>query len=290
MKKLTYLVALVLLFGFSRDGMSQGVIYELETTYHSEAGKRVETAQLTVLSPHLLMMEILSGKRAQGGEKDEMIFRGDRREVVVVDHSNKAYMVMDEAAVNAMGEKLGEVKQQMQNIQIPKEALARLPEAERKRLEALMKQQMGEPGNQAGVKRPAQEYRKTGERATREGYPCVRYDMFREGVKVQEMWVTDADNVEGGKDVRVVFKEMADFYKGLMDAFSDMMGGGLFGEGNDPLGGFAELDGFPVVTRDFEDGSLESETVLRSARRQMLDPDAFEPPSGYKRQEMFPGK
>ena len=51
-----------------------------------------------------------------------------------------------------------------------------------------------------------------------------------------------------------------------------------------------EMGGFPVVTRDFtDDGSLESESSLHSARRQTLDPDAFEPPSGYKRQEMFKG-
>lgn len=52
-----------------------------------------------------------------------------------------------------------------------------------------------------------------------------------------------------------------------------------------------ELGGFPVVTRDFaDDGSLEGETALRSARRQTIDPDAFEPPSGYRRQEMFGGR
>ena len=49
--------------------------------------------------------------------------------------------------------------------------------------------------------------------------------------------------------------------------------------------------GFPVVTRELgDDDSLEGESILRSARRQTLDPDAFEPPSGYKRREMFGGR
>ena len=49
-----------------------------------------------------------------------------------------------------------------------------------------------------------------------------------------------------------------------------------------------ELGGFPVVTREFaDDGSLQQETALRSAKRQTIDPDTFEPPSGYKQQEMF---
>ncbi len=51
-----------------------------------------------------------------------------------------------------------------------------------------------------------------------------------------------------------------------------------------------ELGGFPVVTREFDDydGSLEGETALRSARRQTLDPDAFEPPKGYRLRSMGP--
>ena len=47
----------------------------------------------------------------------------------------------------------------------------------------------------------------------------------------------------------------------------------------------------PVLMVDDEPQALNSfETVLRSARRQNIDPNAFDPPSGYKRQEMFGGR
>ncbi len=49
-----------------------------------------------------------------------------------------------------------------------------------------------------------------------------------------------------------------------------------------------EIDGFPVVTRNFAGGELESESTLRSAEERDLDPDAFEPPKGYRLRSMGP--
>ena len=51
---------------------------------------------------------------------------------------------------------------------------------------------------------------------------------------------------------------------------------------------FTRLDGFPVVTRSFEGGELDSETVLESVTERDLDPDAFEPPKGYRLRTMGP--
>ena len=55
-----------------------------------------------------------------------------------------------------------------------------------------------------------------------------------------------------------------------------------------PIRSFEKVDGYPVVTRDFEGGELESETVLRSVTERDLDPDAFEPPKGYRLRTMGP--
>ena len=75
------------------------------------------------------------------------------------------------------------------------------------------------------------------------------------------------------------FEDMADFPREMMDAISSIGGPGA-----------AAIDD-SIITRDFkEDGSLKGETALRSAKRQIIDPDAFESPSGYKRQKMFGDK
>lgn len=145
------------------------------------------------------------------------------------------------------------------------------------------------PQAQAAPERPKSEFRKTSERATHNGYPCVKYDVLREGRKTCELWVTDWTNLEGGADVVEVFEEMSDFFQQMLDSIPN------FGEHDSADQPFfdhmRDLGGFPVVTREFdENGDLESEATLKSAVRKTLDPDAFEPPSGYKRQEMFRGR
>ena len=79
---------------------------------------------------------------------------------------------------------------------------------------------------------------------------------------------------------------MAEFSKELTSAFES----GPFGSqaGETPFEHMNEIDGFPVVTRNFAGGELESESTLRSAEERDLDPDAFEPPKGYRLRSMGP--
>jgi hypothetical protein len=115
----------------------------------------------------------------------------------------------------------------------------------------------------------------------------VKYEVFRDGRKTREMWVTDWKNVEAGSESAAVFEDMASFFHEMMENLPDFGGGGP-GPDDNVFEHMKELGGFPVVTREFaEDGSLEGESVLRSALRRTIDPDEFEPPAGYKRQEMF---
>ncbi len=280
------------LLNFSVNPLNPGVVFQVETTYHSGSAPRFETAEMSV-EGEMLKMEILPGSEADAGVvKDEVIFRGDRREMVVVDHESKSYTVMDEDAFEELAKQLEKTRQHVMDMKIPKDVLDKMPEESRKKIEAMMKQQQmaadqGAKQNQPGSSRNT--YHKTNSHANKEGYPCVKFDVLRDEEKVRELWVTDWNNVPGGDEAEEAFKELEAFFKDLMDKFDKLMGGGnVFGDGNDPFSGFTEVDGFPIVTKDFEDGDLQSESVLKSARRQRLDPDAFEPPSGYKRMSMGP--
>ncbi len=53
-----------------------------------------------------------------------------------------------------------------------------------------------------------------------------------------------------------------------------------------PLADLDELPGFPVSTKDFNNGKLTSENVLKSVSDQDIDPEAFAPPKGYTAHEM----
>ena len=103
-----------------------------------------------------LKMGIAPGSQ---GDRGEMIFRGDRREMVVVDHETGSYHVMDQATMNRIAGQVAGVVSQMQ------EALKNVPEDKRAMIEQMMKQKMP----QEAPKRAAAELKKTGERGTRNG-------------------------------------------------------------------------------------------------------------------------
>lgn len=283
------MLALVLGFAVLTTPLVAGVVFQVETTYHS-GSPGVESSEMSVEKPNL-KMEIQprrNGSSGEDGGKGDAIFRGDRRQMVVVDHRDKVYMVIDEDFVaNVAGPAQDQISQAMKQLE---EQMEGLDPKQREMMEKMLKGRMpgGAPGDAPA--RPTTEFHKSSETAVHRGYPTVRWDGLRGGEKFVEMWVTDWGNVKGGQDVADTFREMASFYGDLMDSFEDMMGGagGFFGDGGDPMGAYTKIDGFPVITRSFEGGELESETVLESVTERDLDPDAFEPPKGYRLRTMGP--
>ena len=80
-----------------------GVVYEIEVTDHEQSPPKTKSIQAAVEGRHLKMGIASKGKGKQG----EMIFRGDRREMVVVDHENGTYHLMDEATIGQVAGQLG---------------------------------------------------------------------------------------------------------------------------------------------------------------------------------------
>ena len=87
--------------------------------------------------------------------------------------------------------------------------------------------------------------------------------------------------IDGGDEAQNAFR--------LLAAFLAKLTPGMTGGATD----FLEEGNFDVGFPDYlatygEDGDLDDESWLRRTRRQRIDPDAFEPPSGYKRMSMGP--
>jgi hypothetical protein len=155
---------------------------------------------------------------------------------------------------------------------------------EREMMEKMLKDKMP-PGAALGTERPKPEYRKTETKETKNGYPCVKYDVYTGKEKTQELWVTEWKNIKGSDELMSVFKDMAGFYTEMMKSL-EKMAGGMINADRNPMEDFANIDGFPVVTRDFQGGELRSETVLKSVSEQDLDPGEFDAPKGYKLRTM----
>lgn len=270
-----------ILIAFACSPLFAGVVFQVETTYHSGSARGPESAQMSVEGVNIKMEISPRGDSSAGTVKDEVVFRGDRRQMVVVDHNEKSYMVVDNATVERIGGQVQGMQGQMEAAM--KDAMKRLEQLDPKEreMEKMLKERM--PGGAAaipgGSARSPSEYRKTSERASKQGYPCVRYDVFRDGEKVRELWVTDWDNVQGGVETLNAFKEMKSFYDELMGSFAGMTDGFLdLDPADNVIESYFKVAGFPVVSRSFEGGELESETVLESATERDLDSDAFEPP------------
>lgn len=255
--------------------LSAGVVFEIETKDHEQGG-RVYSTEVMVQGKNIKVGIAPSEK---GGEDRDMIFRGgaDPREMIVVNHADASYSTMDKEAIDAIAGQVSGAMLQMEK------ALENVSEDKRAMVEQMMKQRM--PGQKPQVSKSVLE--NTGVKETRHGYPCVKYIVRQDGEIVRVLWVTDWSNIDGAKGVGGAFEEMADFFTELLDSMPRFGSQQSFGDTT--WEHMKELGGFPVVTRELaEDGLLESETILRSARRQTLDPDAFEPPSGYKRMSMGP--
>ena len=274
-KNLLMLVWLVLLV----TPAFAGVVFEVETKDHeSSTGPEVTHAYAEGKN---LKMEI-APSQGQSGAEDEVIYRGDRRQMIVVDSKNKTYMVLDAESARQIGAQTGGMADQLAIAREQlNERLSNMTDEQRRHLEQALGNPKGGAGGIFGSPRAASlEVRNTGERAEKNGYPCVRYDVLRGGEKIRELWVTDWNRIEGGKEAETAFKDMGKFFEEMMDS-------GFPGAGFEEFATFSQIDGFPVVTRSFEGGSLEDETTLRSASRRTLDPADFEPPAGYKRRSMF---
>ena len=229
-----------------------------------------------------------------GAGVDRMIFRGDRQQMLVIDDKKKSYMVLDQAMMDGIARQVDAATKQMQ------EAIAKLPadqQAMAKRLleqqQQQQQQQQPQVGERVDVARAeaaldaGEKVKRTGETGTREGYPCVKYEVFQDGEKVRELWVTEWSNVQGHAELEAAMKSMDEFGERLTASFGDS-----FGASGSAVGGagvsnwWHGIPGLPVVTTDFEKGVATDESVVRSVETSSIAASTFEAPEGYVQKKM----
>lgn len=186
------------------------------------------------------------------------------------------------AALDAVQEQM---REQMENM------LAQMPEAQRPIARQMLEKQFGLKPAQAPAAPAASpsimEITETGQIRIENGMEQHLIVISVGGKPVSEVWVTDPANVEGGQ---IMIDAMAD----LGDLFDELVGDAMVNRKGQDSGmdtfefarQLAILNRFPVETTDLEDGET---FTLRSAGERVLDPDAFEPPKGYRLRTMGGG-
>jgi hypothetical protein len=257
--------------------LMQGVVFEIEVTNHNQSAPNTETMKAQIQDGNLNMDVLPDAKTGRGA----FIFnrkKGKNGEMTLVDHDRKEYYVIDDAFIESMVGNINTSKNMME------EAMKGLTKEQRDMIAKAQKQSgnkiPGMPGMNTPLPTPVT--KNTGIRDNKEGYPCVKFETFLEGKKIRETWTTDYKNIDGGDEARNAFEGMNNFTERIKDNLGAMLGG------NSPYKEMNLVNGFPVITREFEGGALENESVLKKTYRRTIDPDAFEPPSGYKRRTMGP--
>lgn len=242
-----------------------GAVLEFETT-ETGASSASSTTRISARDGSSRIETTSGGEDAAG-----MIFDGERSAMIVLDHERREYSVLDEATMQQMATQVGSAMQQM------REALEDMPPEQRAMAEEMMKQRMPQLSEEEST------LEETGRTDSVNGFDCRWYEVSESGRKTTELCVTPWSEIDGGEEIAEPMRRMSAFFEEMARQFSEAAGTDVLGGQQELFEHMEELDGYPVLVRDFgADGGALSETRLTSAETADVDPALFEPPSGYR--------
>jgi len=249
MKKISVLVACI---GFAFSAFAQGLVWETKTT--GTVGEH--TSHLYAVPKK---MKVVDDRK---GESSIMIFRLDKEVMWSVKPEEKTYSEVTfaqmERAMKTMGNKMDAMMAQMED------KMKDMPAEQREMMKKMMGGKMkGMAANDAPVK-----VKKTGEKKTISGFPCVKYVVSQGDEEFETLWTTkDVKGFDELKEDWLAFaKRMASLMPRMGKARSDA---------------YENLEGFPIQT---EMGKEVVVTVTKIERRATPSSE-FEIPAGYKKVE-----
>jgi hypothetical protein len=246
-----------------------GVVMDMVT--RNAFGQETDRSRIYAQSKMIRMDEV-SGDKAE----NTMIFLGN--EFLAVDHSDKSYIVMDEAMLDEVSSQISDAMKQMEA------ELANMPPEQRAMVEQMMKGRMQGMMGKQGTPPPAPRVEATGS-GKWQSYKCKQYSVFEGPDKTQDICAAKLDEIDGADEVMEGFRNMAAYMKKLTESMpmrSD--------EHMNPVELMKQIDGFPVHTIDYDNGVIAGEVSMDSVIEKDLDAGLFAAPEGYRRQDPFGGR
>ena len=260
-----------------------GVVIELETL---DIGSDSRTTTKTSVDGKFVRAQVreTGGGKRNTGTMSEMIYHpatSDRGpEMLIVDHGDKSYRVMDEQTFEKLGGMMSGQTSAANSAMA--EAMKKLTPEQRAMMLQHLQRQGGIPGGVAGpAAKP--DISATGRSDEVAGIPCRIWEKREEGVKSAEFCVAAAGKFPYGSQVMPAFLDMSAFMKRM---FESIPAARRVAENSMTL--FKDLGGFPVRTRSFRNGRLESETTFKGAQKRDIDPREFKAPVDYQEKDMLP--
>jgi hypothetical protein len=269
----------VLLFAlFATTNLHAGVVFDIETKNNDTSPPQITNTRVLVEGRLLKLQTAIPGNQ----QPTEMIFRGDRREMIIIDHRTRSYIVMDQQAMQAlsaqMNQAFGQMNAAMQNLTPEQRAMAG--------------QMMNgrNPVTQVGAQVTQQSpitVRQLNNRTTVYNYPSTLVEVSRDGRCISNLWITPWQNIDGAQELGTAFIDLAAFSDELMKSLPTTPGMQQQLPDN-PFSALHKINGFPVAGRNYRnDGTVASETALRATQKASIGPGEFQPPAGYQQNKLF---
>ena len=209
-------------------------------------------------------------------EKHTMVFRGDRNLFWNIDHDRQEYIEINKEIFKLISTQLDAVQVKM------KEAMAQMPPEQRAMMESMMKNSLATAmQGVSGI--PKITFKKTNQKKTINGYPCVRFDVFKNGEKDNEIWATSWKAMGVEKGALNAFSKMAVFMNQLI---ATMKNNPYVQRMNTDIPDLSQIDGFPVRVRSFKHGKVMRETTFTSVIKVKTSNADFTPPNNYRKKTM----
>ena len=247
-----------------------GVVFHVETTFPNRTEVPPRADAMTVDGKKLKMT-----MHDAGNTQSTVIYRGDREEILLINHGDHTWRAMDKATMINLGQHINPAMEKMQ------EMLKNMPPERRAIMEKMFAGQGINPAMMGG--KVEMQVKKTGESQSINGYPCVKYETRRGNEKVAEHCVSDWKQVPGSQEARGVFHDMA--------AFSQEVWQGAFKGGGGPasfLESIGKIEGYPVLTRIFSNGTIVAESRLTGVEEKSISAPEFDPPKDYVKKDFLP--
>lgn len=267
----TVTAKLVLLLFFASAGYAD-VIFTIE---HRDNGLEEKSETKVYIKDKMLRMDFMED---EGTPESTMLYNSSKREMVIIDHEDRSYVVMDRESIKKMSEQINQAMAQFE------QALKDVPPEQREMMKRMMKDQMPGMGDPA-VARP--ELKRSGS-TTVNGYKCDLYDVYANNKKIMQHCITQWSNIEGGEEISAIMLEMASFTDEILKSLTSEAGplGSAIQFEHNLFKQLEEMNGFPVRTIEYENGSVESESHFKSSKRTAVDSSVFNIPANYRKQTM----
>ena len=258
--KTLFLVSIFLLFGSYQS--YAGLVIERQT--YEESGQKVKGT---------IYMQDNKIKSFDEAGQFSAIFDLNTGEMIQVDNTSRTYSTTQAKNYFEYYQRYA-LKMKAAMLQ----QLSELPPDKRTHAEVMMTQQGIElPGYDASASNI--EVKKTGSKKKIAGYESVKYEVYRNGNMVEEIWTSNDQRFQEEIDMN----KMVDYLSELRQIEDSMAGKGSLSKDTEEAYIEVFSSGFPMKTIDYQPtgDSIIEETVKVSKKK--IDAKEFEAPNGYRK-------